>query len=71
MENKDCQLVFSDGRAPYPFSSKIPLGLILKTAKDRDWPLLAIKTPYYTLSVFTPEAYETAICDNIFPCSSV
>lgn len=69
--DKDCRLTFSDGRPDYPFSSSTPLCLVLQTAKDRNWPLLAIHTPNYVLSVFTPEEYETAVSEKTFTQTGV
>lgn len=66
MNNKDCQLIFSDGRKPYQFSSTVPLHLILDTAKERGWPVLAIKTPSYYLPILSLEAYETAVSETTF-----
>lgn len=63
---KDCKLTFTDGRAPYEFSSETPIGLVLKTAKERNWPVLAIHTSDFVLSILTPETYEHAVSDAMF-----
>lgn len=63
---KDCKITFTDGRADYEFSSETPLSLILKTAKERNWPILAIHTPDYVLSVFDHETYKKVTSDAIF-----
>lgn len=57
---KDCVLYFSDDTAPYPFNSA-DIAKALSTAFERKWPISAIKTPHYTLSVFTHEEYAKAI----------
>lgn len=66
MDDKNCELIFSDGRPSYAFASTTPLELVLNTAKERDWPLTAIKTPHYTLSVFTHDEYERAVANSTF-----
>lgn len=58
---KDSKITFADGRDPYEFSSETPLSLILKTAKERKWPIDAIHTPDYVLVVLEPETYENAV----------
>lgn len=62
---KDCTLYFSDDTPPYEFNSA-NIGVALKTAHERNWPVSAIKTPHYTLSVFTHEEYERAIANSTF-----
>lgn len=62
---KDCTLYFSDDTAPYEFASA-NLALALKTAAERKWPVLAIKTPEWMLSIFTHEEYEKATGDKLF-----
>lgn len=55
-------IVFSDKTPPYEFDADTTnLGIILKTAKERGWKILAIKTEDYVLSVLAPEQYEEAM----------
>lgn len=58
--DKDCELRFSDNTPPYQFRAR-DLDLALKTASERGWKLLSIKTPWYTLSVFDHETYDAAM----------
>lgn len=60
--DKDCTLIFANKQEPYPFSSK-DIGLALKTAKERRWDVLAIKTPDWVLSVFDHETYNKMVSE--------
>lgn len=65
MKPKDCVLLFSDSTPPYQFSSD-DIGLALKTAKERGWRVLAIKTPDYALSIMTHEMFDNAVSEANF-----
>lgn len=64
--NKNSYISFTDGRADYHFSSETSLELILKTIKERNWPVLAIHTPDFVLSILSPEEYEHAMANFTF-----
>ena len=54
---KDCYIIFEDGREPYAFSL-IDMAIAIKTSHERGWPVLAIKTPYYYMSLIDGEDFE-------------
>lgn len=63
---KDCTIYFTNDKTPpYQFSSK-DLGLALKTAKERNWPISSIRTPDWMLSIFTHEEYEKVVNEHFF-----
>nr|DAS05671.1 MAG TPA: hypothetical protein [Caudoviricetes sp.] len=59
---KNAKLIFEEG-ADYEFNVE-DLPKALAYAKEKNWPLVAVKTPWYWLSVLDDETGETAF--NIF-----
>lgn len=57
---KDCTLIFAGNTEPYKFNSK-DIGVALKTAKERGWNVVAIRTPDWVLSVFDHETYDNVV----------
>lgn len=57
---KDCKLIFAGDIAPYEFESK-NLAVALAWAKDKKWDIVAVITPWYSLSVFDHETYKAAM----------
>lgn len=62
---KDCSLLFTDDTPPYAFNSA-DIGKCLAVAYERQWPVCAIKTPHYTLSILSHEDYEKVMSDLLF-----
>lgn len=52
----DGYLIFEDGHKPYKFDLNNMVAAI-QFSHDNNWPLLAIKTPYYYLSVVSDEDF--------------
>ena len=57
---KDCKIIFSNGQPDYEFRSR-DLDLALKWAKENNVPIQAVKTPWYVLSPFDEDTYNTAM----------
>lgn len=57
---KDCELIFEGKSEPYKFRAR-DLDLALKWAKDSNAPVLAVRTPWFTLSVMDDETYNRAV----------
>lgn len=52
-----CYIIFEDGREPYEFSL-YDMATAIKVSHERKWPVLAIKTPYYYMSLIDSEDFE-------------
>ena len=59
-DEKDCKIVFEGKNPDYPFKSA-DLPKALAYAKEKNWPILAIKTPWYWLSVMDEEVADSAL----------
>ncbi len=57
---KDCRLIFEGKNPDYQFESK-DLAVALKYAREKNWPLLAIKTPWFWLSVMDDDVAQSAM----------
>lgn len=54
---EDCFIIFEDGREPYKFPLD-KMATAIKYSHDNNWPVLAIKTPYYYMSLIDGEDFE-------------
>lgn len=52
-----CYIIFEDGREPYEFSLD-KMATAIQFSHDNKWPVLAIKTPYYYMSLIDGEDFE-------------
>lgn len=50
-------IIFSDGREPYKFDLA-NIVTAIKYSHEQKWPVIAIKTPYYYMSVIDGEDFE-------------
>lgn len=54
---EECYIIFDDGREPYKFELD-KIATAIKYSHDENWPVLAIKTPYYYLSLIDDEDFK-------------
>lgn len=52
-----CYIIFEDGREPYEFSLD-KMAIAIKYSHDEKWPVLAIKTPYYYMSLIDGQDFK-------------
>lgn len=52
-----CYIIFEDGREPYEFPLD-KMATAIQFSHDNKWPVLAIKTPYYYMSLIDGEDFE-------------
>lgn len=50
-------IIFSDGREPYKFDLA-NIVTAIKYSHEQKWPVIAIKTPYYYMSVIDGQDFE-------------
>lgn len=55
-----CYIIFEDGREPYEFSL-VNMATAIQVSHERKWPVLAIKTPYYYMSLIDAEDFENVM----------
>ena len=57
---EDCYIIFEDGREPYKFSLD-KMAVAIKFSHEQNWPVLAIKTPYYYLSLIDEDSFNAVM----------
>lgn len=53
----ECYIIFEDGREPYKFPLE-KMATAIKYSHEKKWPVLAIKTPYYYMSLIDAQDFE-------------
>ena len=56
----DCYIIFEDGREPYKFPLD-KMATAIQYSHEKKWPVLAIKTPFYYMSLIDSQDFENVM----------
>ena len=56
----ECYIIFEDGREPYKFPLE-KMATAIQYSHEKKWPVLAIKTPFYYMSLIDSQDFENVM----------